>query len=97
MNKNSKFLLFIASMDIVGMVFKLVVSIIAQGYITIPQGWMSSVFISMLSIYIFVTSEIKDKTAFIILGFMAYMILVIIIAALATCGVAYIGGTWYGT
>lgn len=91
MKKDSKFLLFIASMDIVGMLFKLAVSI-AQGYITIPQGWMSSVFIGMLSIYIFITSEIKYKTPFIILGFMAAVLLVIVMAALATCGIAYIGG-----
>ena len=91
MNKNSKFLLFLASMDIGGALFKLAVSIV-QGYITIPQGWMNSVFISMLSIYIFITSEVKNKLRYFICGCMACILLVIIMAVLLSCGVAYIGG-----
>ena len=85
--KENKLFLFLAAFRVFAMIAKIIVSF-GSGYM-IPQGWSVSVIVDILAVYIFITSTVKHKWTYLLLGAIAYTAITCLLATLSMLGLAY--------
>jgi hypothetical protein len=87
--KNSKFLFFLASLNVASILSKILLSF-SEGYM-IPQGWLNGLILDALSVYVLVTSKVAHKEIYLLWGVLTLAVLVVLLALLASTGWVYLG------
>ena len=87
--RRNKFLLFLAGISIFAQIGKIVVNL--GGAYMITQGWGNTLVINLLSIYILAKSIVKHKWVYALLGAVAYIAIVCLLATLSMFGIVYHG------
>ena len=65
---------------------KIIIHILKYGAYQVNVGWVDSMVLDILSVYILAKSNIKNKAGMFLLGLLAYVSTTVIIATLATFG-----------